>query len=1020
MSEPEQADFAGLMESGRRARRAGDLSASLAAFSAAAALDTADVGCKVDLATALRDMGRFDEAEAAFRAVIADAPRDLGGLLGLAYTLRQRGARADSLAAFEAAAAADPDHLGAKMEIAHDLRELGRLPEAEAMLRRLLERSPGHFGALIGIGYVLRRMGDRNAALAAFEAAAAADASHVGVQIEIAFELRELGRHDQAEAMFRRVLATDPDHVGALLGLGYALRRKPDRTASLAVFERAAAADPRHIGAKMEIAFDLQELQRFDAAKAAFGRILDAAPNHLPARLALGRLLRQRGDRAGALAAFETAIALDPQHTGAMADLASILRDAGRFDDAESLYRRVLGREPAHRGAILGLANVLSERHRLTEADELLRGAARVDPRNGSVLIALGQLARRRRDRKAAKAYFEQATAVEPGHVPAKLELAVEYRDLGTFDRARALIEEVLAADPGHLQALTHRGLLLRRESHHTAALAAFRALQERYPGHLQALVEMAVEHLALGQPDDSEALLQRVLAQDGNHLGALIQSAENAWLAEDSETCLALYRRAIAAHPHNMWLYLNASRAAADIDPAEAETLLSTATRLFGRQPEITAKRVELLRGLRDWSAARAVMNEAADEAARHFALWAQQIQLCLATGDRDGARRVLAQPPATTIEERSQALVYRGLWAEAEWGFDEAVDHYRQAIVLSPESTWAHSEMSRACMLALRLDEAQSHLWTSINLKAARHLLKGWSLNASQNSLGQIMDEFTLDRALVRELQTARALPIPERIERLKELVAKYGDSTAAAITLLIALRQSHTFAIAPSPADAVRHRPIPKRIVQFWDAAEPPPDISRLMRAWKDMHADFAYERFDDRSAAQFIKSHFDEFVLHAFLRTRHPAQRADVFRLAYLAAMGGFYADADDRPLARIDSFVPEHAALLLYQENYGTIGNNFIGARAGHPLTAHALKLAATAINRGDNELLWLCTGPGLLTRAFAAYVAGNGDRHGGTVVLETGQLQRSVGLHCPVRYKKSRKHWSHAAFTRRS
>ena len=62
-------------------------------------------------------------------------------------------------------------------------------------------------------------------------------------------------------------------------------------------------------------------------------------------------------------------------------------------------------------------------------------------------------------------------------------------------------------------------------------------------------------------------------------------------------------------------------------------------------------------------------------------------------------------------------------------------------------------------------------------------------------------------------------------------------------------------------------------------------------------------------------------------------------------------------------------------LFVYQEDFGTLGNNVIGAAPQHPVIGRALDLAVAAVGRGDRDILWLSTGPGLLTRAFAQTLA---------------------------------------------
>jgi hypothetical protein len=296
---------------------------------------------------------------------------------------------------------------------------------------------------------------------------------------------------------------------------------------------------------------------------------------------------------------------------------------------------------------------------------------------------------------------------------------------------------------------------------------------------------------------------------------------------------------------------------------------------------------------------------------------------------------------------------------------------------------------------------------------------MLRGQSLNVSQHHLGQIIDEFALDRDVARALREARALPAPQRLDRLRELVRQNPGQTAPAMLLAIALRQAGL--LDPSGGDEAS-RPIPRRIVQFWDSGEPPADVRRLMQSWRERNPHFDYQLFDDESAKSFVMRRFPIDVVRAFARARHPAQRADIFRLAYLCAEGGLYVDADDRCLGSIETLAPAGTALMLYQENYGSIANDLIGAAPNHPVVACALAMVSQAMNRGDTDTLWLSTGPGLLTRAFAHCVAGLvpeiGDWRAGLVVHEFGDLQRYVGLHCPARYKTTDRHWSRAAVSK--
>jgi hypothetical protein len=266
-----------------------------------------------------------------------------------------------------------------------------------------------------------------------------------------------------------------------------------------------------------------------------------------------------------------------------------------------------------------------------------------------------------------------------------------------------------------------------------------------------------------------------------------------------------------------------------------------------------------------------------------------------------------------------------------------------------------------------------------------------------------------------VLEQLITLQRLPPSERIRALPEVVRQFPDSTAAAVSLIVAMRQAGSFGRAKSvPSRSAALPGIPRRIMQFWDASVPPEYITEIMRSWRELNPMFEYRRFDDKSAREFITAKYPTDVLRAYIRAQHPAQKADLFRLAYLLAEGGFYTDADDRCVAPLESIVPSEANLMAFQENLGTIGNNFLGAVAGEPVMRCALDLAVTAINRGDHEVIWLSTGPGLISRVIAQMLSDPATSVGfigRILVLDRGELAKAVAVNCQLSYKRGAKHW---------
>ncbi len=123
------------------------------------------------------------------------------------------------------------------------------------------------------------------------------------------------------------------------------------------------------------------------------------------------------------------------------------------------------------------------------------------------------------------------------------------------------------------------------------------------------------------------------------------------------------------------------------------------------------------------------------------------------------------------------------------------------------------------------------------------------------------------------------------------------------------------------------------------------------------------------------------------------------------------------DADDRSTAPLTGLLPAGASLVVYREYLGTLGNNFLAASPEHPVIRTALVQATAAINRGDQEILWLSTGPGLITRSVAQHLAADDTLRPSLRIWARREMLRFVSIHCSAGYKDTIQHWTRAAFT---
>ena len=549
------------------------------------------------------------------------------------------------------------------------------------------------------------------------------------------------------------------------------------------------------------------------------------------------------------------------------------------------------------------------------------------------------------------------------------------------------------------LQAWLSIGHTHRQAGRLEPALDAFQRAIELWPTQPSPHIEAARIQYRLGRHAASRKLLLDLLEMLPEQAEARLELAEQARLAHDLEEAEALFRRVLASQPFNIAAAFGLSQVLTELGKVDdALQLLAELGQRHDAPPETSARQVEILRRIGRWDRALLLVRDASADAPGHCWLCCQLAEMEMLTGHDAAAEEALRQPPAVSPQDWASVFHLRGQLAELQWQFDAAIEHYRQVQALTPKDVAVCNNLARVLLLSLDVPGAREQL-----RQAAR--LQGDSFHISHTLLSHILDEYAIDAVSFGEMAEFCRLPPAERIGPLLGLVRRAPDYTPAAITWLIALRQANRLPAAAPAEPAGDTRCIPRRIVQYWEPADTPADLRRLMQSWRDATPGVEYRLFDDRAAQDFLCRHAPE-ALRAYRRATEAVQKADIFRLAWLFECGGYYADPEDRCLASIETLIPARATLALYQEDFGTIGNRFIGAAPRHGVIGRALDLAVEAVNRGDRDPPWFSTGPGLLTRAFAQVMADSGldllDALDGLVVLGRGRLHRVVTFHCRI------------------
>jgi tetratricopeptide (TPR) repeat protein len=744
---------------------------------------------------------------------------------------------------------------------------------------------------------------------------------------------------------------------------------------------------PRGADALIACAARLEAENQFGEAAGIYQEALQLAPDHPYVHIGLARCGRQRGDHAAALRHFEAAARLLPDDCWRHVDMAEELRCLDRLEEAETAYHAAL----------------------------------RLAPETTQAQLGLGHCARRRGNREQALAWFQAAARIGPENIWPSLELAQEQSDAGDIAAARRTALALLRVHPQECRVLLSLARTEREDGNHAAALQRFAAAHEVAPGDATILVELAKEARALGRLEESHNHLAAALRLAPFEPEAVSFFAQQALVCGDLEGVHKVYHEAALERPNEVAFQLGLADVSAKMGKvAEALALLDVAVTKHGQLPALLAKRITLLRQHGDYHAAMAAARQATEAAAHDFWLWVERFLTSLLVEPMAATQACLDKMPAVTAREQAMKVRCAGMLAERHWQLECAVGHYEAAAAALVEDIGLQGDLLRLKLLQMDFAGARQNLYRYSVLQEPDRKMRGESINPTQNTYGQILDEYVLDSVMRDLLSRLRGLPPAAQLEPLRCAIRANPDSTAAAVALLVALRRAGGLHYTP-PAPGgetipttIRHSPDPDSV---------PADVADLMRSWQAMNADYSVRIFNDRTAQAFLSSQYSPAVLAAYRCATEPAQKADIFRLALLAVAGGVYTDADDRCLAPLAAIIPAAANFVTYQENLGSVGNNFIAAVPRHPVLLNALQMVVTAINRGDTDTIWLLSGPGLLSRALAFFLAHSdiADRlPDGMDVLDLPGLHQAVAEHCLVRYKLSNSHWSNTVFSRRS
>ena len=297
-------------------RQAAIYSDQLTFFQHVVAHNPEAAGAHLNLAQALIDENRLEEAIAAARIAVAQRPDSYDAHVNLAIAFGQLEDFDEAERSLRRAIEIAPDESAPLENLAVLLSRRDQLGEAEALLRRALELSPRKLSILRNLATLLRIRQKPAEALALYDRIVERGAGDFSIHNLRGSLLLQLERFDEALTAWQRALALDPSPSAALalhLSMGRAEWAKSGSVDATAPhYERALAIDPQHAGALSDLASLRIAQQRYEEAQALLLRALEQMPDKAKWHADLGYALYRLGRIDAAIESLERALALDP------------------------------------------------------------------------------------------------------------------------------------------------------------------------------------------------------------------------------------------------------------------------------------------------------------------------------------------------------------------------------------------------------------------------------------------------------------------------------------------------------------------------------------------------------------------------------------------------------------------------------------------------------------------------------------------------------------------------------------
>jgi tetratricopeptide (TPR) repeat protein len=282
-----------------------------------------------------RQCRNYADSETLWRATLRSTPTASIAHNNLAQALLDKGKLDEAMRLSEEVLAVNPKDAVAQNNLGFALLEKGRVEEAMSHLREAIAAQPNAPDAYYNLGRAFLKKEQYEAAAAHFQMALRLRPDFANACCNLGFARLQLGQVAEATVAYEKALELAPDYALAHNDLGGILLRLGETNRAMTHFQRAAELAPDLVEAHYNLGGLLMAAGRLDEALSQYESVVRLRPRLTEAHVMLGRLAAAyahggRLDRAAAVAGRALQLARAAGETSLAQNLATQLQSYGK------------------------------------------------------------------------------------------------------------------------------------------------------------------------------------------------------------------------------------------------------------------------------------------------------------------------------------------------------------------------------------------------------------------------------------------------------------------------------------------------------------------------------------------------------------------------------------------------------------------------------------------------------------------------------------------------------------------